>query len=108
MISTGSFSTFHSTQAAGPTTRTMIPATQLALEPVLDPLPVYQAHVQAALTGRTSKQASRDNKVNLVAIMLTPTIPTITKATKARKGIPARVITRRKARWCRATGLAQE
>jgi hypothetical protein len=83
------------------------------LEPVLDPLPVYQVHAQAALTGRTNKQASRDNKVNLVAIMLTkPTIPTITKeaikVTKARKGIPARVIIRRKARRCRPTGLGQE
>jgi len=114
MISTGSFSTFLSIQAAGPTTHTTIPATQLALEPVLGPLPAYQVHVQAALTERTNRQArlvSRDNKVNLVAIMLTPTIPTITKAikvTKATKGIPAaRVIIRRKAR-CRPTGLGQE
>jgi len=114
MICTDSFSTFLFTQAAGPTTRTTIPGTRPALEPVLDPLPVCQAHGQAALMGRTNRQASSisNNKVNLAAIMLTKsTIPTITKATKAtkgRKGIPARVIIKRKARWCRPTGLGQE
>ena len=71
-----------------------------------------QAHGQAALMGRTSRQArlanNSNSKVNLVAIMLTkPTIPTITKATKATKGISVRVIIRRKAR-CRPTGLGQE